>query len=326
MLLVGIVLFLQNCSNDYSKAKNFADSGNYKEFYSEISQDVKNGDKKAKNLLINYFFKAIQDSDLKQVQYFMQQQPQLINIIDDEGNRAIDVTLVDNSIRLEVLKFLLKYKPDLNYVIELYQDEITPLQLLTVKKESFKSIEAIKLLIDAGANVNFYTETGTASISPLLFSYLNDNIKVFNLLLKYGAELKNIIPVDKKNKNDILSYIAGSYALELTNNNINLQNFYEKPLDKNEKIAITSQSYAIINKRNIEYLNLMNKYKKLNNAGRYGMEKLAQFYAATNEVNGLKLLVSGGLCSNKSICQKLRTIALKNNYRAILYILNKEGK
>lgn len=327
VLLLGIAIVLQEfIGKDYSFAKTLADNGKYKEFYTEIEYDLKNGDEDAKKILIEYFLRAVKNSNTEATEYYLKQDTDLINISSDSGYRAIDMALSDDLIRLEILKILIQYEPNFDYIIEYYPDEITPLQLLVIKKESFKSLEAIRLFINAGANVNFYSENGTSSTSPILFSYLNDNINVFNILIKNNAELKNSTLIKKENKNDVLSYIAGSYALELINNKVDLKLLYEKPIGIKVKRVINSHAYQVLNKRNIEYLSLISIAKKFTSSGYYGMNKLAQFFAVTNETKGLNLLVKNGLCHRELICKKLKEIAFKNNNRAVLNILNNGEK
>lgn len=315
ILLVGVAFLLQNCSSNYTKAQSFVDAGDYKAFYNEISSDINSGDRKAKNLLINYCFKAIQDNDLKQVQYFMQQQQQLINSIDDEGNRAIDVVLFDENINIKMLKLLLEYSPELNYIIHYY--DMTPLQVIVSGK--YENLEALKLLLENGADLDFVGNSNSSKSTPLLYSYVRDKIDTFRLLLKYKASYE-IAP------NNIYNAIAGSYVLYLQNHGIDIKNFYNKKSSSKAESTLSSFGYKTIYNINMEYLTLLQKYRETTQKKSCAPKKLMKWYIKTKENKALKSLMRHQVCNK--VLLEMKEFALRLNNRAAIYILNEkiEGK
>jgi hypothetical protein len=313
ILLIGVVFFLQNCSSDYKKAEEFADAGNYKAFYNGISRDVNSGDPKAKNLLINYCFKAIQDGDLKQVQYFMQEQPQLINSIDDEGNRAIDVVLFDEMINIKILKLLLKYNPELNYIVHYY--DMTPLQVIVSGK--YENLEALKLLLENGADPDYVGKSNRSKSTPLLYSYVRDKINTFRLLLKYKANYE-IAP------NNIYDAITSSYALYLQNHGIDLKSFYNSKLSSKAVSIFNSSGYRTIHNKNMQYLTLLQKYRKVAKKNSCAPRKLMKWYIKTKANNALKLLMQHQICNK--VLLEMKEFAMQLNNRAALYILDENVK
>lgn len=314
ILLVGIVLFLQNCSNDYKKAQSFVDAGNYKAFYSEISQDVKNGNNQAKNLLIDYFFKAIQDGNEEEVQYYLQKQPSLINMIDTDGNRAIDVVLFDEIINLSMFKILLQYNPKLNYIVKFY--DMSPLQVVVSGK--YDNVEVVNLLLQNGVNINFIGNSNTSNNTPLILSYVTDKINVFAILVKSGAKLDN-----QSTNNNIFAKITASYALYLKQQGIDLNSFYTESISKKILKTISSIGYEEINNKNMQYLETISIKRNMTSDISASLVPLIKWYIKTNNYNGLKYIINHRLCTDNEVCIDMKQFAVKKNNRAALYILNK---
>ncbi len=317
LLLSIVIVAKQLKSNDYILAEKLVTAGNYKGFYAEIENDLFENNKDARELLVEAFLIAVQDNDIEEVTYYLNQDRIIVDSFNAEGYRAIDVALSNKTIELETIKVLLTYNPELNYKIK-YLKNFTPIQYISsTDKEQLKNAKALQLLISAGADVNCYAEDGDASSSAILLSYVSDNIEIFKILAESGANIKDSNERSIKNKNDILSYIAGSYVLELTKHNVDLLAFYKKPVDAKIKSILKSESYRIIHKKNIEYLKIISNNNLLKESSDYGLKKLENFYAATNEVDGFKIL-------SKNIINKeeLIDIALLNNNRAILHIVN----
>ncbi len=308
ILLIGVIFFLQNCSSDYKKAVEFADAGNYKAFYNEISRDLNSGDTKAKNLLINYCFKAIQDGDLKQVQYFMQQQPQLINSIDDEGNRAIDVVLFDEIINIDMLKLLLKYNPELNYIVHYY--DMTPLQVIVSGK--YENLEALKLLLENGADPDYVGKSNRSKSTPLLYSFVRDKIDTFRLLLKYKASYE-IAP------NNIYDAITSSYALYLQNHGVDMKNFYNKKLSSKAESILNSFGYKTIHDKNMKYLTILQECREKAQTKSCAPVKLVKWYIKTKANKALKSLMKHQICNK--VLLEMKEFAMRLNNRAAIYIL-----
>lgn len=317
-VFIGIVLIFgvlmtakQLMHKDYSFAKKLADAGNYQAFYAEIKEDVAKGDKEASNLLMDYFLKAVQDGDITESKYYLDQDRSLINKTDKDGARAMDATLFGDVIQVEMMKFLLEYQPELNYKIPYFKN-MSLLQMIASNNNLSKGDELAKYLIDHGANVNFYNVEGESSNSPLLLSYSSDNFETFKVLIQHDANIKDDKFTD--DKHDLLGLIAGSYVLELKKNLPNLKAIYSAPLPSEVISIVQSQTYRMVHSRNMAYLTLIFQTKKISDMDPRGLSKLAQYYAATNEIDGMKLLVDYGLCKNQKICvDAIQKAKLNNN-------------
>ncbi|MCK9373011.1 MAG: ankyrin repeat domain-containing protein [Sulfuricurvum sp.] len=319
VFLLGVVIAAKQLSqHDYSSAKQLADTGNYQAFYSGIKEDVAKGDEEATNLLMDYFLKAVQDGDIAEAKYYLDQDRSLINKTDKDGVRAMDAALVGNVIQVEMMKFLLAYQPELNYKIPYFKN-MSLLQMIATNNNLSSGDVLAKYLIDHGANVNFYNVEGDSSNSPLLLSYSSDNFEVFKVLIQYGANIKDDKFAD--DKHHLLGLIAGSYVLELKKNIQNLKAIYSTPLSPEVVSIVQSQAYRAIDSRNMTYLTLIFQTKKISDMDPRGLSKLAQYYAATNEIDGMKLLIDHGLCQYKEICVDAIQKATFNNNRAILSII-----
>ena len=312
-LLIAIVVFLQNCSNKYEKAEKFAQSGNYQAFYQAIENNLKSNDKTAKNLLINYCFKAIQEGNLQAVDFYLQKEPQLVNMIDDEGNRAIDVVLFDEHINLPMLQLLLQYNPQLNYIVSYY--DMTPLQVLVSGKYDNK--EAIKLLLEHGADTNFIGHSNKSKNTPLILSYVVDKMEVFALLLHNGAQ-----PV--AGSNNIYNTIASSYGLYLKNHGVDLHDFYNKNLSKLTRSLLYSDGYKILHEKNMKYIELLQKMDTEQVKSSCGMTHLMKYYIKTQNNKALQTLLQGRVC--KTTLREMKQFAIQHNNRPALYILSNKNE
>jgi hypothetical protein len=277
-----------------------------------------NKDSKAKELMMNAFFIAIQNGDTKQVQYYLTQKKELMNEVFEEY-RAMDVALLGENLHLDMLKLLLSYKPELNYEIP-YCKNFTLLQMLAINKKLGNRSYLAKILLENGANVNFHSKQGNGSTSSLVYSYISNNYELFQIFLKYGANLKDL---NEKSRN-LVFYIQGSYLVELIKYILQLRLSYSKKISKEVFPLVTKESYRIIHQKNLQYLNTIFKYKKLSDLSEKSIFNLAKFYAMTNETSGVKLLLKQGLCDRKNICHELYQIAGLNDNIAIMNILSKE--
>jgi hypothetical protein len=293
-LLVSIVIVLQNCSNQHEKAEKFAQNGNYQAFYQTIEGNLKNNDKTAKNLLINYCFKAIQNGNLQEVGFYLQKEPQLVNMIDDEGNRAIDVVLFDENINILMLQLLLQYNPQLDYIVQYY--DMTPLQVIVSGK--YDNIEAIKLLLNHGADVNFVGHSNKSKNTPLILSYVVDKIEVFSTLLNNKAKI--VLP-----SNNIYNTIASSYGLYLKNHGVDLHNFYNKSLSKLTRSQLHSDGYKTLHEKNMKYIELLQKVDTEQVKKSWGMAHLMKWYIKTKDYKALKILLKGRVC--KKTLQEMKS-------------------
>jgi len=320
--LAVFIIVKQLNHNDFSASKQLAESGKYEEFYASIQNEIERGNSAAKEILIGYFLKAIQEKKFEELKFYLDNNKELINQKNESGDRAIDVVLFDESINIELLKLLLSYNPDLNYVIRFY--EMTPLQVVVTNNKNMpQDFEVVSLLIKNGADVNFYTKDGKSEHSTLSFSFATDKLNIFELLLKNGADLTNVhFSSDSKNKNDILANIAGSYVIYLKNQNINLAGFYERAISHDVHSAINSNGYKILHNRNMKYLNAIATNSSFSKASDDGIEALVKWYIKTSEYDGLKQLGNYGVFKREPMYTKMKEFALKENDRVAINILN----
>lgn len=312
------IIFVLN-KDDYADAKKFAEAGQYQAFYEAIKNKLTQNDKVVFELLMDYFIQAVQDGDLDEVKYYLGQDKSLIDAQSKDEARAIDAALVANEvINMEMLEVLLSYHPKLNYTVPYFKN-MSPLQMVSMNKRLNNGVVITKLFLESGASPDYCIAQGAASSSPLIFSYLNDNIDIFRLLLQSGASLKQL----NENGTDLFGFITASYILELKKYFPEIKSIYASPLKQEVLSIIQSESYRIIHKKNMDYLKEIFKIKSLNEANENGLLKLAQYFAATNEVDGMKLMLEYGLCNTKDICEDVFQKALLNNNRAIIALVRK---
>ena len=305
ILVIGIAFFQFN-KNSLKEAEKFARIGNYKAFYQSIEKKLKQ-DKNAKNLLINYCFKAIQEGNIEEVSFYLQKKPQLVNMIDDERNRAIDIVLFGEKINIDMLQLLLKYNPQLNYIIKYY--DMTPLQVVVTEKYDY--ITAIKLLLEHGADINYVGYSNRSKNTPLRLSFVADKLKVFSFLLNNKAE--PILP-----SNNVYNDIASSYAMYLDNNGVDLHNFYDKKLSKDTISLLHSVGYKILHKKNMQYIKLLIDRNKKNGRELCEITHLMKWYIKAQQNQALITLLKGKVCLRT--LYKMRQFAIKQNNRPALYI------
>jgi hypothetical protein len=315
VLLFSVVIAAKQLSHhDYTSAKKLADVGNYQAFYTEIKKDVAKGDKEATNLLMDDFLTAVQDGDITKVKFYLDQDRSLINKTDNNGARAVDATLFGKVVRVDMLRFILKYQPELNYKIPYYKN-FSPLQTIALSNDIKNGSMLTELLIDHGADVNYRSEKDDVAKFPaLLVSYTYDNFEVCKTLLQHGSSMKE--------EDDLLSLILGSYGLELQKQMPDMKAVYKAPLSVKVKKLVASSSYRKIHKNNMKYLDAILERRKLNELNERNLSYLAQYYAATNEVDGITLLVDHGLCGFHSVCENSIQKASLNDNRVIVLILN----
>lgn len=326
--LIGIVLIFgvlmaakQLIHKDYTSAKKLAEAGNYQAFYTEINKDVAKGDKEATNLLMDDFLTAVQDGDTTKVKFYLEQDRSIIDKTDKNGARAVDASLFGKVVRIDLLKYILEYQPELNYQLPYYKN-LSPLQTIALSNDIKSGSLITELLIDHGANVNYRSEKDDeASYSALSLSYLSNTSEVFKTLLQHGASMK----VEKKMDDDhnLLTLITGSYINELQKHIPNLKKIYSSPLSSEVLSIIKSPSYRVLHQKNVGYLSVIFETKELDELDEFELLKLAQYYAITNEVDGMKLLVDHGLCTFSSICEDAMQKARLNNNTAIVLLLNR---
>ncbi len=318
ILVIGITFFQFN-KNSLDEAKKAIDGEDYKTFYSLVKDDFYEGKEKAVDLLMNNFFVAIQNGDIEQVKFYLSKDRSIIDK-EFEGYRAIGASLFVEKENIQMMKLLLSYNPNLNYMIPSFK-YMTPIQMIATNTTLNNNAYLAKLFIDSGANVNFKSEDGDGSTSALMYSYISDNYTVFKIFIENGADLK----LFNKNNRDIIYYIKGSYLTELVKYISKPNISYKKKISKDIFKITIKDTYKIIHSKNLQYLEEIFKRNSLKNLNKDSIFDLAKYYALTNEITGLELLIKEGLCSNDNFCSKLNQIAILNNNIAIINIL-KKGK
>lgn len=319
VISIAIAVIVVLNKDDYADAKKFAETGQYQSFYEAIKNKVTQNDKVAFELLMDYFIQAVQDGDLDEVKYYLGQDKSLIDAQSKDDARAIDAALVANEvINMEMLEVLLSYHPKLNYTVP-YAKNMSPLQMISMKKRLNNGVVITKLFLEGGANPNYCMTQGPASSSALIMSYISDNFDIFQILLQSGASLKQLTG----NNADLFVFITGSYILELKKYFPEIKSIHASPLNQEVLSVIQNESYRIVHAKNMNYLKVIFELKPLDEVDENGLSKLAQYFAATNEVNGMKLMIDHGLCNIKNICEDVFQKALLNNNRAIIALISK---
>lgn len=263
------------------------------------------------------FLTAVQDGDITKVKFYLDQDRSLVNKTDKNGARAIDASLFGKVVRVDLLKYFLEYQPELNYQLPYYKN-LSPLQTIALSNDIKNGSLITELLINHGADVNYRSEKDDDACYPaLLISYSYDNFEVFKTLLHHGALVK-------VGDHDLLEIIVGTYALELQKQGP-IKGLFKEPLSAEAKAIVQSQSYRVLHKNNMKYLAALLEEKPLDSLDQHSLLKLARYYAASNEVNGMKLLVDHGLCRFSSICEDAIQKARLNNNTEIEKLI-KENK
>jgi hypothetical protein len=318
MSIVIAAIFVFN-KNDYTDAKKFAEAGQYKAFYENIENKLNKNDKVAFELLMEYFIQAVQDGDLDEVKYYLEHDKSLIDAQSKDEARAIDAVLIANEvINMEMLEMILSYHPKLNYTVPYFKN-MSPLQMVSMKKGLNNGVVVAKLFLEGGASPDYCIAQGPASSSALVLSYINDNFDIFQLLLQNGASLKQL----NGNSTDLFGFIAASYVIELKKYFPEIKSIYVNSLKQDVLSVIQNESYRIVHAKNMNYLKVIFELKSLNEANEDGLLKLAQYFSATNEVHGMKLMINHGLCNIQGICEDVLKKASLNNNRAIIALIRK---
>ena len=94
---------------------------------------------------------------------------------------------VDEPKRMEIMKMLIKAGANVNYVNN-YGESVLTILIANAKSKTPIIVELVEFLIQNGANVNQQTKDG---YTPLLRSCIESDITVVNILIKAGANLNN---------------------------------------------------------------------------------------------------------------------------------------
>lgn len=325
VLLLGVVIAAKQLNHhDYTSAKKLADAGNYQGFYSEIKEDVARGDEDATNLLMDYFLKAVQDRDIAEAKYYLDQDRSLINRecesnVEHRKGRAIYAALLAYDGSNDMLKTLLSYRPELNFLIKNIQN-ISPLQMAIMDTRYKNNLYLIQLLIDAGAKQDFYThgDYQYSNNSPLMLAYLNNKLDVFTYLLGKETKTDTLIHHTKEHQDFIFDDIAISYFGFMIKKGINIT-----PPSKPDFLnAIHQEEYRQLHQNNMQYVTALLNKGLIDKVSEKELKKLFVFYASIGEIDVTKLFIDHGICQKyPNLCTKAIEAAQINHFIEIEKII-----
>lgn len=334
-ILIGIVLIFgvlmaakQLMHKDYSSAKKLADAGNYQAFYTEIKEDVATGNADATNVLIDYFLKAVQDGDIAEVKYYLNQDRSLVNrecesSEEHRNGRAIYAALLAYDGSDDMIKLLLLYRPELNFQIKNIQN-VSPLQMAVMDTRYKENLHLIQLLIDSGANQDFYThgDYQYSNNSPVMLAYLNNKLDVFTYLLKRETKTEAFIHHTKEHQDFILDDIAMSYFGFMIKKRIDVT-----PPPKPDFLnALHDTNYRTLHQNNMKYVTALLHKGLIDKTSEKELKKLFVFYASTGEMDGTKVFIDHGMCQKyPNLCTQAIETARINNFTEIEKLI-KENK
>lgn len=317
VLLLGVVIAAKQLSHhDYTSAKKLADSGNYQGFYSEIKEDVAKGDEDANNVLMSYLHKAIDDGDITEVKYYLENSPNLINKKDELGLHPIDVAVFFTKLnQIDMIKVILSFHPDLNYRMTAPQDMTLTEGFFLYLPRIDHTLEILTLLIDKGMNINNYGNPSKNNycLPPLLWSYRHDKLEIFNYVILYAKDLN---PTDKNEKNHatLLEEIAFSYVSEIQKQGAKL----EHPADEKLWSVLRSEQYRQLHQNNMLYVTALLNNGLVDKASENELKKLFTFYASTGEMDAIKLFIDHGICQKyPNLCTQAIEAARINHFTEI---------
>lgn len=206
-IMIGIVaiclvtILLKLSTSNYTEAKQLVDKGDYQAFYTLINVDITKGDEDVKEILIEYFLKAVHEEDIEEVRYYLSKDNNLINSSKDNGPRAMDLALIaKDNINIDFIKLLLAYKPELDYEILFNHEKFQFSEKASIHCAAVKNgAEALSLLLEAGMNPNVLTnkQNGHSKYPPLYTGYRFNNFEVFEKLLEQTSDINPIVVTDK---------------------------------------------------------------------------------------------------------------------------------
>lgn len=325
VLLLGIVIAVKQLNHhDYSSAKKLAEAGNYQAFYTEIKEDVAKGDADATNVLMDYFLKAVQDGDIAEAKYYLDQNRSLIDRKcesneEHRNGRAIYAALLAYDGSDDMIKLLLSYRPELNFQIKNIQN-VSPLQMAVMDTRYKDNLQLIQLLIDNGANQDFYTQGDYqySNNSPLMLAYLNNKTNVFTYLLKRETKTEALIHHTKEHQDFIFDDIAMSYFELMIKKGIDVT-----PPPKSDFLnALQQTDYRQFHQKNMLYVTALLDKGLVDKASESELKKLFIFYASTGEMDAIKLFIDHGICQKyPNLCTQAMEAARINHFTEIEKII-----
>lgn len=321
VLLLGVVIAAKQLSHhDYTSAKKLADSGNYQAFYTEIKEGVDKGDEDATNVLMLYFLKAIYDGDIAETKYYLSENPHLINQVDKDGDRAMNIVIFfTKQNKIEMFKLLLQFSPELNYRRTKPEDVTNLEEFFIFLPKVDNPLEILTLLQKHGMSINNYgnVEKNTISLPPLGLSYHHNNFEVFNYVLQYVNEINPMIK-SKKNQLTLLEDIGFSYVNEIQKQGAKL----EHPADEKLWSVICSEKYRQLHQKNMLYVSALLNKGLVDKASEKELRKLFVFYASIGETDGTKVFIDHGICQKyPNLCTQAIEAARINHFTEIEKII-----
>lgn len=326
-ILIGIVLIFgvlmtakQLMHKDYSSAKKLADSGNYQAFYAEIKEDVAKGNADATNVLMDYFLKAIQDGDIAEVKYYLDQDRSLIDrecesSEEHRNGRAIYAALIAYDGSDDMIKLLLSYRPELNFQIKNIQN-VSPLQMAVMDTRYKDNLQLIQLLVDYGANQDFYTHGAYqySNNSPVMLAYLNNKLDVFAYLLKREIKTEALIHHTREHQDFIFDYIAMSYFDLMIKKRIDVT----PPLKQDFLNALNQSDYRVLHQKNMQYVTALLNKGLIDKISENELKKLFIYYASVGEVDATKAFIDHRICQKyPNLCKQAIEASHINHFTEI---------
>lgn len=326
ILLLSIVIVVkQFSSNDYASAKQLADAGNYQSFYTEIKDDLEKGNKDAREILIEYFLKAVDDEDIEEVKYYLSQDRNIINSANENGSRAIDLILAEeNKINMDIVKLLLTYNPKLNYEILVDKEKLTFSEKASIHCAAVKNgTEVLTLLLEAGMNPNLLTDAqnGHSKYPPLYTSYRYNNFEIFEKLLKQTSDINPIV-ITAKHEDTLTQLMMNEYLNVIAENDAKLEHPATALLYKTRR----SLKYRHVHNKNMRYFKAMVDSDLIKRTSKREIRNIFVYLASTGEVDATELFVSNGICQKyKELCDLAAHAAAQENFYQVENII-KRGK
>ncbi len=311
--------------NDYSEIKQLAENGKYEEFYTSIQNEIEQGSSGAREILVEYFLKAVDDEDVEKIKFYLEQDKKIINCANENGSRAIDLILIEeNKINIDIVKLLLTYNPELNYEIVVDKDKLTFSEKASIHCAAVKNgTEVLTLLLEAGMDPNLLTDAqnGHSKYPPLYTSYRYNNFEVFEKLLKQTSDINPIV-VTAKHEDTLTQLMMNEYLNVIAENGVKLEHPATALLYKTRR----SLKYRHVHNKNMRYFKAMVDSDLIKRTSKREIRNIFVYLASTGEVEATELFVSNGVCKQyKDLCDLAAHAAAQENFYQVENII-KRGK
>jgi hypothetical protein len=323
--LAVFIIIKQLNSNEFSASKQLAESGKYEEFYASIQNEIENGNSDAKEILVEYFFKAIDDEDVEEVKFYLEYNRNLIDSYNGDGSRAIDLILItDEKINIDLLHLLLSYSPSLNYKIILDGSQLTFTEKATMHCLNAKNgLDALTILLKNGMNLNNTSNYnhGRTKYHPLILSYVLNNLEVFELFLNSAIDINPIIIAHEK-EYSFVAFIMDKYVQYIYKNGAKL----EHPPTPLLYQVLKHEEYKNLHQKNMKYFEALLKVGLLENSSEQELKNIFVYFASIGEIDAIQLFVNYGICNTyQQVCDLAIAAAEREKFHNVENII-KRGK